>query len=99
MKLYCFDWIDNLHFLQPPQVIVRDSKRCERLCEAVCRRLKEEGWEGTGRLGLLWLPPFVFPRSAACGYEGVVVWHVKQHEDGISWMLSPVDLPFEVYGG
>jgi hypothetical protein len=99
MEVYTFEYIDNLHFLLPPPVVIRDAKRCGRLCEAVSRRFKEEGWEGTGRLSLLWLPKFVFPHASDCGYEGVILWHVKQHEDGISWLLSPLDLPFEYFGG
>jgi hypothetical protein len=24
--------------------------------------------------------------------RGVVIWHVKQREDGISWLLTPIEL-------
>ena len=57
--------------------------------------MEDGGWDGTGCLSLLWIPSFVFPVEAAVGSEGIVVWHVKQHEDGVSWLLSPVALPFE----
>lgn len=28
---------------------------------------------------------------------GIAVWHVKQSEDGISYLLSPIALPFEEF--
>ena len=98
--LFGYDWIDNLHFLLPPQRVIADTLRCEALSAAVEQRFADEcGWEGTGRLSLLWLPPFVFPYSADVPTEGVIVWHVKQHEDGLSFLLSPIPLPFERIAG
>ena len=96
---YGFEWIDNLNFLRSSSEVIPDRLRRTALETAVARRFTCEGWEGTGRLALLWLPGFVFPMSADIPTEGVLVWHVKQHEDGISWLLSPVPLPFEVFGG
>ena len=94
--LYMFEWIDNLNFLLPPSRLIEDGIRRLALEDAVGARFAEEGgWEGTGNLSLLWLPPFVFPFGASIPPEGVILWHVKQHEDGISWLLSPVPLPFE----
>lgn len=95
LKLYGYESIDNLHFLLEPEEVIRDVSRCNGLCDAVVRRFKDGGWDGTGCLSLLWIPSFVFPVEAAVGSEGIVVWHVKQHEDGVSWLLSPVALPFE----
>ena len=54
----------------------------------------EAGWHGDGEIGLLWLPPFVFPLESQ-EWVGLALWHVKQVEDGTSWLLSPVELPFE----
>lgn len=96
---YGFEWIDNLNFLRSPSDVIPDSSRRTPLEASVARRFISEGWEGTGKLGLLWLPGFVFPLSASIPPEGVLVWHVKQHEDGISWLLSPVPLPFQEFRG
>lgn len=96
--LYGYEWIDNLHFLLPPSRVIADSSRRESLETAVRQRFSVEGgWEGTGRLSLLWLPPFVFPLGLRIPPEGVIVWHVKQHEDGLSFLLSPIPLPFEEF--
>lgn len=96
--LYGYEWIDNLHFLLPPARVISDDCRREALEAAVRQRFSDEGeWEGTGKLSLLWLPPFVFPLSLRTPPEGVIVWHVKQHEDGLSFLLSPIPLPFEEF--
>ena len=96
LHLYGYEYIDNLHFLKDPSEIIPDDERRDALVQAVSRRFKEAGWEGTGRISLLWIPPFVFPPCDQC-WEGVVVWYIKQHEDGLSWLLSPKELPFEEF--
>ncbi|CAM2771838.1 hypothetical protein [Rariglobus hedericola] len=97
-RLYGFEYIDNLNFLRTPEEIIPDETLRKRLVHAVGNRFTEAGWEGTGKLSMLWIPPFVFPMAAKIGPLGVIVWHVKQHEDGLSWLLSPTPLPFEEFG-
>jgi len=97
-ELCAYEYIDNLHFLLPPSQVIADEHRRAALEDEVRRRFLEEGWEGSGNLSLLWLPPFVFPFEAGVPTVGVLVWHVKQQEDGISWLLSPVPLPFGAWG-
>jgi hypothetical protein len=48
---------------------------------------KRHGWEGDGELGIFWLPPFLFnhEKNDAMTY-GTGVWHVKQHNNGISFL-------------
>jgi hypothetical protein len=93
---YRFEWIDNLHFILPPARFVKDA---ERYVAVAKERFVEAGWWGDGDIGILWLPPFVFPLALKVPTKGVAVWHVKQVEDGISWLLSPIELPFEEFGG
>ena len=88
-QVYGFEWIDNLHFVRPLRDFLADPRDYVRVARECFLRA---GWDGDGRIGLLWLPPFVFPGEAPV--EGVVVWHVKQVSDGTSWLLSPVPLPF-----
>jgi hypothetical protein len=57
-------------------------------------RFKEMGWNGDGEITLLWLPPFTFPLELKVPPEGLVVWHVKQEADGVSYLISPIALPF-----
>lgn len=90
-SVYAFEWIDNLLFLQDPEVFVGASAPAY---EAVAReRFAEHSWEGDGTIQLMWLPPFVFPLKLDVKATGVAIWHVKQVEDGVSFLLSPVPLP------
>jgi hypothetical protein len=92
--VYGYEWIDNLNFVRPLREFIADPGEYVQIAK---ERFLAAGWDGDGRIGLLWLPPFVFPREAPT--EGIVVWHVKQEEDGVSWLLSPVPLPFREFQG
>ncbi|WP_312316175.1 hypothetical protein [Stenotrophomonas sp.] len=92
---YGYEWIDNLHFLEDPsRFIDGDPARYVAMAKAQFRKL---GWHGDGDVQLLWLPPFVFPFQPHIPPEGVILWHVKQQSDGISYLLSPIELPFEEF--
>jgi hypothetical protein len=65
----------------------------DALLDAVSALFKENGWEGDGNIGLIWLPPFV-----GVGGEdtyGSHIWHVKQGNNGTSWLASEYRLPFK----
>lgn len=83
--VYGFEWIDNLHFIQPVEVFLANSSdAAEGYLRIVRERFLAAGWKGDGEIGLLWLPPFVFPLELAISAEGIVLWHVKQDDDGVS---------------
>lgn len=90
--VYGYEWIDNLNFVRPLREFIADPHEYVQVAK---ERFLAAGWDGDGRIGLLWLPPFLFPKSQQIGPEGVVVWHVKQIEDGTSWLLSPIKLPLD----
>ena len=89
---YCF--IDDLTFIQNPIDVNEQWKnnspflginKLNEIIELVKNRFAEEGWEGDGEIGLMWLPPFI-----DIGIEdthGTYIWHVKQQNNGISWLL------------
>ena len=95
-EVHVFEWIDNLHFIQPPEKFLPDPSKYLQIARKI---FSEAGWDGHGEIGLLWLPPFVLPIGTSNDWLGTVVWHVKQLEDGISWLLSPQKLPFRSFGG
>ena len=94
---YGYEYIDNLHFIQPPDEFIPLNESVDNYLAVVRERFLVEGWDGDGEIGLLWLPPFIFPSALQKPWTGVLVWHVKQLEDGLSWMLSPIELPFEEF--
>jgi hypothetical protein len=91
-RSYALEWIDNLHFLLPPGAILKEPEPYIAIAREC---FLSAGWWSGGEINLLWVPPFVFPRVMNLGTEGVVLWHVKQEDDGISWLLSPIELPFD----
>jgi hypothetical protein len=96
--VYGFEWIDNLHFIEPPEIFISSfGMQLADYLTIVRERFLQAGWHRDGEIGLLWLPPFVFPLSLKIPTVGIVLWHVKQEEDGISWLLSPIELPFEEF--
>ena len=98
-RIYCYEWIDDLHFIRPPEEFLPPlEERLESYLKVVRERFSEAGWHGDGDIGLLWLPPFVFPLSLKINPPGILLWHVKQEENGVSWLLSPIELPFSEFG-
>ena len=95
MFVYQYTFLDDLssirnpyeHFSNEPKHIV------DNLITKIGELFERNGWEGDGDIGLIWLPPFV-----DCGIEdtwGMYVWHVKQENNGISFLASEYPLEFE----
>ena len=97
LDVYGVEWRDSLHFLVNPQEFVGD--RTPAYLAIARERFLEAGWAGDGEVALLWLPAFGFPLAPPIPWAGVVLWHVKQEEDGLSLLLSPRPLLFEEFRG
>jgi hypothetical protein len=95
--VYGFEWIDNLLFLQNPELFV--GSRATKYIAIAQERFTGLGWKGDGDIQLLWLPSFAFPLELNVPSTGIVIWHVKQIEDGVSFLLSPIKLPFQEFSG
>lgn len=92
--VYQYHHIDFLDFMPNAETYLSHFKpdKREKILHEVKERFRREGWEGDGALQILWLPPFL-----GAGVEdtfGVVVWFVKQSNNGTAFMASPVPLPF-----
>lgn len=55
------------------------------------RAFRRAGWEGDGELRLIWLPPFLFVNGDS---YGIMLWHVKQQNNGTSFLCSDAELEF-----
>lgn len=97
---YCF--LDDLRFMRNPVEVIEEWNKfypfdkvdkVSELITAVRGRFLKEGWEGDGEIGLLWLPPFT--DTGTEDTYGTYIWHVKQQNNGISWLLSSVELRFK----
>lgn len=88
--LYSYEWIDNLHFTLSPDLFLANANEYIQIAKEL---FLEAGWYGDGSIELIWIPPFMFADSITNENTlGILIWHVKQTEDGISWILSPREL-------
>jgi hypothetical protein len=92
-SFYAYEYLDDLSFMRPAREVLTDWDQAEALIAAVGQHFKQIGWEGDGLMQILWLPPF-----AGVGEHdnyGCYLLHVKHLNDGISWLASPIPLPFQ----
>lgn len=90
-ELIMYEWIDNLNFTLNPKDSLDNAKQYVQKAKD---RFLNAGWSGDGEIELMWIPPFMFKGIRTQEFtDGVIIWHVKQKEDGISWILSPIKLP------
>jgi hypothetical protein len=93
-ELIPYEWIDNLNFALNPKDYLENS---QEFINKASERFLNAGWSGDGEIELMWIPPFMFMGIRTKEFtNGIIVWHVKQQEDGISWILSPVKLPCQM---
>ena len=82
-----YEWIDNLCFTIDPKECLDNPEEYLIIVKEV---FLQAGWYGDGDIELMWIPPFMFDGIRSEEFTlGVTVWHVKQKEDGISWILHP----------
>ena len=84
-----YEWIDNLNFTLDPADCLEDPESYINIAKEI---FLADGWDGDGKIELMWIPSFMFDPLKLEDYTlGIIVWHVKQQEDGISWLLFPKD--------
>lgn len=92
--VYNYEHLDTLAYMRDAREILQRVPEGEQILDNVRERLLQAGWEGDGNIQLLWLPPFL--GAGVQDSFGVCVWHVKQRNNGTSWLASPVPLPFDL---
>ena len=89
-EVMAYEWIDNLCFTIDPKECLSNSDQYVKTAKEL---FLQEGWDGDGDIELIWIPPFMFEGARTDEFTaGVTVWHVKQLEDGISWILHPKNM-------
>ena len=83
--IYSYEWIDRLSCLQDAEEELKDWPLRETFLAYFKKRFSKEGWAGDGKMQVLWLPPFTGHKAPTTGFY---ILHVKQSEDGISWIAS-----------
>jgi len=82
--VFKYQFIDYLRATFDPLKIYGNTKNTNDTIEAVKRIFLRNGWEGDGDVRLIWIPPFL-DLSSDDNY-GDFIWHVKQSNDGISFI-------------
>ena len=88
-KVNCYEWIDNLNFTLKPSACLSNY---QHYIDIAKKMFLDAGWDGDGEIELMWIPPFAVKHDKIEPNVGLTIWHVKQEEDGISWILSPIDI-------
>lgn len=92
-RVVMYEWIDNLYFTLSPTEYLENG---DDFINVARKLFLEAGWDGDGEIELMWIPPFMFKGARTPEFcIGIVIWHVKQKDDGISWILTPIELPCE----
>ena len=92
--VFKYEWIDNLNFTLKPEELLSNSEEYIKVAKEL---FLDAGWDGNGEIELMWIPPFMFNGASTNEFtKGVTVCHVKQDEDGISWILTPQELPCNI---
>jgi hypothetical protein len=87
-----YEWIDNLNFTISPEECLENADEYSNIAKEI---FLDAGWDGDGEIELMWIPPFLLHGMVTRDITvGITIWHVKQKEDGISWLLSPIKLPY-----
>lgn len=75
-----YQFIDNLEHI----IVLKEmgSYYTDKV-EDIKKAFLKNGWEGDGEIGLIWIPPFI---EATGDTFGRYVWHVKQNNNGISFL-------------
>lgn len=99
MFVYKYQYINELEFIMPSNEYIDYCKKTYNQSasdlkieiDQVKGLFKEEDWDGTGELGVIWVPPFFWNDD---DHFGVCIWHVRQDRLGISFIASPVEISF-----
>lgn len=79
-----YQFIDNFNCLHNPADIYGDSPELDLKIANVKQKFLDYGWEGDGEINIIWIPPFL--DQASNDTWGDYIWHVKQSNDGISFL-------------
>lgn len=91
--VYSYEHVDELSFVRAASDVDQTSHYAGGLAGLepdIAVLFLANGWEGDGKIGIVWLPPFVGLGHTA----GLFLWFVKQRNNGTSFIASEQPLPF-----
>ncbi|MBW7903796.1 MAG: hypothetical protein H3C26_20195 [Rhodocyclaceae bacterium] len=86
---YTFEHIDRFEFMRPARPEL-PHEGAEGILQQIAEKFRAQGWEGDGDIEVFWMPPFIASRNDTAGF---IVFHVRQQNNGVSFLASPYPLP------
>jgi hypothetical protein len=81
-----YTFIDDAYAISKAEKVLDCTAENLALIEGIKVAFRRNGWEGDGELGLFWIPPFFYTTENEDETTyGTWVWHVKQHNNGVSF--------------
>ena len=59
-SVQAYQWIDNLNFTINPEGCLKNAEEYIRIAREI---FLDAGWDGDGKIELMWIPPFMLRRS------------------------------------
>lgn len=99
LYVYKYHFIDGQGTILDPYKVNKqnyiqvEDEKFNQIINEVKRQFIIKGWEGDGEMGLIWLPPFIDIGQLEDTFGGYL-WHVKQRNNGTSFIGSTYPLKF-----
>jgi hypothetical protein len=87
--VFQYTFIDDQENFQNVEEYFPNPNERQQILEKVETAFRKNGWEGDGKIGITWIPPFFYvpdPDVDPGQIYGTYIWHVKQHNNGISFL-------------
>ncbi len=91
VKTYTF--MDNLDARFDPYDVYKNTNELDKIINLIKNKFIAAGWEGDGDIKLIWIPCFL--DQTLDELYGEYVWHVKQDNNGISFLAINKSLDSE----
>jgi hypothetical protein len=89
-EIIVFTFINNPEYFQKSEHYFPNPDDRKVIIEKVESAFKKNGEEGDGEIDLIWVPPFMYnpalDEELGDVFFGTFVWHVNQHNNGISFL-------------
>ena len=84
--VYSYNYIDFHDYTKSAHEVLESWSRREDFISALKELWLAHGWAGDGVVTTIWLPPFLIEDLS--DEVGHIIWHVKQLNQGTSWLAS-----------
>jgi hypothetical protein len=84
-----YQHIDDPECFLKPEAVLPFTSESLSLVEKVKEKFRNDGWDGDGELRIVWIPSIFYippPNTDPGQVFGTYIWHVKQYNNGTSFL-------------